>query len=260
MAEKKKKFNISYKYFFFFFFAQVAFFLMDVIGGFNNPGYDWISKVVADLTALDSYSLVLSLIFSIIYAILIVVSGVCIWKFIKKLNFNKLLNRGIKLFIVASMILALGTTIFLQPQSGTYQKIKDDAVIVTKDQPVEDADGNLTETQEVIDMDATIESFSNLAEPLSNPLMIGNLASVVVALVLSVIAFIFSIIGGFKKKGNILFGAFAIFCCVMVLYTIFAFLFGESSLIGLNTRFALYAIVLFTAFMSSYIYITYIEE
>lgn len=260
MAKNKKKFNIDNRYYLCGPLALVSFFLLDVIGGFNFPGFDWISNVIADLTALNSYSLVISLVFSIIFALLITFSGICVWKFIKGLKFNNLLKKGLKLFIIASMVFSLGTTIFLQPESGTYQTIKDNAIITTKDEPIEDEEGNVTETQEVIDMDATTESFSKIAETISNPLMIGNLASVILSFVLAIIALILSIIGGFKKKGHILFGAASIFCIIMIFYSIFSFFAGETSMIGLNTRFACYAIVLFAAFESAYVYITNIQE
>lgn len=260
MAKKNIKFKVNNKYFLCGALALVAFFLMDVIGGFNFPGYDWISKVIADLTALNSYALPIALTFSIICALLVIFAGFITLKFIKNLKFNKTLNFGLRTFIIAAIVLIVGTTIFLQPESGTYQTIKDNAVITTKDEPILDEEGNETGTQEVIDFDATKESFSNLKEPLLNPFMIGNLACNLCSGILAFVALIYVIIGGFKKKGNILFGAFAVFCIVMIVYAAASFLFGESSMIGINARFSSYSIMLFFALISSYVYVTNIEE
>lgn len=94
----------------------------------------------------------------------------------------------------------------------------------------------------------------------AHPLTIGNIALTFASLVLSIIAFVFMIIGGFKKQGKLLFAAASIFCLVLVLYSIVSFLVMDTSTMGLNARFASYSIVLFMAFLGSYIFITDVKE
>ena len=46
MKKEKKKMEIKNSYFLAGPLALVAFFLVDVIGGFNFPGYDWVDIFV----------------------------------------------------------------------------------------------------------------------------------------------------------------------------------------------------------------------
>ena len=70
MAKNKKQFVIKDWYYLAGPMALVAFFLMDVIGGFNFPGYDWSGQVIEDLLALDAYSFPFALVFCVIYFLL----------------------------------------------------------------------------------------------------------------------------------------------------------------------------------------------
>ena len=260
MKKTMKKFNIDNKFYLFAPITLVAFILFDVIGGFNTPGYTWTSKVIADLTALDSYSFVLSLVFSIIFALIAVVAAYCVWRFFKNTNFNKNLKKSISVGCFALVIFALGTTIFLQPETGTYPKFIEKAVISTTQTDVQDGAGNVTETTETFDMDGTIENFKGAFEEINNPLMLGNFICGVASGILAFIAMIFGVIGGFKKGGNIIFAALSIFFGIMLIYTAISFFFGELDLLGLNTRFGTYSIVAFVAFAGSFIYVTNIKE
>lgn len=141
--------------------ALVAFFLMDVIGGFNYPGYDWSGQVIEDLLALDAYSFPFALVFCVIYFLLTVFAAYCVYKFFKKTKFNKLVSRGIKLFLISAILGALAFVAFYQPESSTYAKVKDQGIIAMKDEVVE-SDSDVQETQEVFDMDATMENLSTV--------------------------------------------------------------------------------------------------
>lgn len=239
--------------------SLVAFFLMDVIGGFNYPGYDWSGQVIEDLLALNAHSFPFALVFCIIYCLLTIFAAYCIYKFFKTTKLNKQLSRGIKLFLIGAIVCAVALAVFYQPESGTYAKVKDQGIIATTTEAV-DSDSDVQETQEVFDMDATIENLGTVGEMIAHPLTIGNLVLSTVGGILTIVAFIFIIIGGFKKKGNLLFAATSIFCLVLVLYSNIAYLFMDASILGLNARFASYAIVLFMAFLGSYIYITDVKE
>lgn len=232
---------------------------MDVIGGFNYPGYDWSGQLIQDLLALDSHSFPFALVFCVIYFLLTVFAAYCIYKFLKKMKFNKQLSRGIKLFLISAILAALAFVAFYQPESGTYAKVKDQGIIATKTEVV-DSESETQETQEVFDADVTMENLNTVGEMLCNPLTIGNLALTFVSIVLAIIAFIFMIVGGFKKQGKLLFAAFSVFCLVLVLYSLVTFIVMDTSLMGLNARFASYSIVLYMAFLGSYIYITDVKE
>ena len=259
MAKKKTKFEIKDWYYLAGPLSLVAFFLMDVIGGFNYPGYDWSGQVIQDLLSLNSRSFPFALVFCIIYFLLTVFAAYCIYMFFKNKKLNKLLSRGIKIFLIGAIVGALSLAVFYQPESGTYAKVKDQGIIAMKDEVV-DSESDTQETQEVFDADATMENLATVGEMVAHPLIIGNIALTFASLVLSIIAFIFMIIGGFKKQGKLFFAAVSIFCLILVLYSIVSFLVMDTSIMGLNSRFASYSIVLFMAFLGSYIYITDIKE
>lgn len=241
--------------------------------------------------ALDAYSFPFAIVFCIIYFLLTVFAAYCIYKFFKKSKFNKLLSRGIKLFLISAILGALSFVAFYQPESGTYAKVKDQGIIAMKDEVVDSASANDTEkndestiesngsseagsngasetesntdaqeTYEVVDMDATMENLSTVAEMISNPLTIAHIITVAISCIFAIIAFIFMVIGGFKKKGKLLFAAASIFCLVLLLYSIGSFLAMDTSMMGLNGRFGIYAVVMFMAFLGSYIYITDVKE
>lgn len=259
MKNEKKKFVIKDWHYFAGPLALVSFLLMDVIGGYNFPGYSWTGHLIEDLLSINSHSFAFALVFCIIYFLLTVFAVNCICKYFKSTKFNKTIKRGVNLFLIASVIFALGLTVFVQPESGTYKKIKEDAVIATKTEVV-DSDSDATETQEVFDADTTMQNFQNAIDDASNPFIIGNLFCSLVSGLLAIVALIFIIVGGFKKSGNMIFATVAIFCCVLLLYSIVANIVMDTDVFGLNSRFASYSIVLFTAFLSSYIYITDVKE
>lgn len=260
MANNKKKFQINNKYYLCGPLALVAFLLFDVIGGFNTPGYIWSSMCTADLTALNSYSLVLSLIFSIIYAVLTVFACYCTWKFFKTTDFNKTLKKAVSLFILAAVVLSLGSNIFLQPEAGTYNKLAEQPIIGTSVQAVEDEEGNLTDSVDQFDMDATNENIQAAFDIVNNPLMIGNMAVACVSFILGLVALIFMIVGGFKKKGMPFFAGVAIFCAILFIYAAISFFTGASESLGITSRFVNYSFVLIIGILSSYVYVTNIEE
>lgn len=267
MANKNTKFQIKNKYYLSGPLALVAFFLFDVIGGFNTPGYLWTKNCVADLTALNSYSLPISLAFSIIYALLTLFAGICICKYIKDTKFNKTLKRGLRLFLMACVVLAIGSNIFLQPKAGTYNTIQDSPIIGTSTQAVQDEEGNYTDSVESIDFEATTNNLSAIADSTSEPLMIGNMIIVAVSFVWGLAALIMIIVGGFKKKGNSMFAGLAIFFTIMMLYSAVGFFFpdfnffaGASESLGLTSRFMNYTFVLLPAIFGAYIYVTDIKN
>lgn len=274
MAEKNKnKFVLNNNHYLCGPLALVAFILVDIIGGFNFPGYIWSGQVIGDLNAVNAYSFIFAMIFAVIFLILTVFSVYCVFKFYKGLNFNKLIKRGISLFVVAAIIFALGFTAFVQTEYGTYDKIKEYAQIVTTEETVEpeiaaedeeaseEVSEAVAETKTVIDEEATAQNLEDLSQVLiDNPTVIAGLAANVIANLLAVIALIFILIGGFKKKGKILFSAVSIFCLVLIVYSCVSVSVMAPDLLGLNSRFSNYAIVLFLAFLSSYVYVTNIEE
>lgn len=232
---------------------------MDVIGGFNYPGYDWSGQVVQDLLALDARSFPFALVFCIIYLLLSVFAAYCIYKFFKNSKFNKQISLGIKLFLISAIVAGLSLAVFYQPESGILAKVKDQGIIATKTEVI-DSESETQETQEVFDMDTSMENLATVGEMLSHPLTIGNLVCGFISVVLAIVAFILLVIGGFKKHGKIIFGAVSIFCLVLVLYSIVSFFVMDVNIIGLSTRFASYSIVLFMAYLGSYIYVTSVKE
>ncbi len=259
MKKTNRKFELKNNYFLAGPFALVAFFLTDVIAGYNFPGYDWVAKSRADLTALNSYSFVYGIAFSVIYCGLFCFAIYCLYRYFKGRKTEKNLGRGLRLYMIASVVLAIGTTIFMIPEVGTFENAKEHAFIGTTTEVV-DSDSDVTETQEVFSMDATMDNLANLGEAIAHPLTIARLLSIAVGVIMCIVAFIFIVIAGFKKSKNLLFSAAAVFCLVLVLYSFFATLLMDSTTLGLNTRFGAYAITFFACFLSSYVYVTNIEE
>lgn len=259
MAKTKKKFKINTWYYLAGPFALCAYFLMDVIGGYNFPGYDWTAQFIQDLLALDSFSFAYAIGFAIIYLILTAFAAYCTYKYFKASKFNNKLKRGISMFLLSAVIVAAGTSLFYQPELGSLDKVKENVAIGTTTEVV-DSDSDMTETTEVFSMDATLDNLSNAGEAMAHPLMIGNVACSVVGTILAIVAFVFIALGGFKKQGNQLFSALAIFCGVLVVYSVVAVCFLDANIIGLSTRFGSYSIVVFLAFLGTYIYVSDIKE
>lgn len=278
MAKKKNNFEVKNWFYLSGPLALVAFFLMDIIGGYNYPGYNWVSQVVGDLLALNSYSFVISIIFCAIYVVLSVVALVCSYKFLKALNIDKRINRGLFLFVISALIIALSTIVFLQPESGTFDRVKENAQIETKTAEVivnlptvdsnnpeaasTDTDTNgIDKTTVVIDIEKTCENAVKLADVFTeSPIVACNLLCSLVGFILAIISFVFIAIGGIKKDGYLVFALFAIFCVILVAFSVFSVSAMDANMIGINSRFAHYAIVLFTAFLGAYVYITNVEE
>lgn len=265
MAEtKNKNFEIQNYFYLTGPLALVALFLTDVIGGINYPGYSWISQVIGDLNALNSYSVIVSMVFAIIYALLTIVSAYCVYKFYKTSKFNKKIKRGILFFVIAAVVAAIGFAAFVQTETGTYDKVKEYAQIATTEETVEpdsDDENAVAETKTVIDEEATTKNMEDLSQLLvDNPTVIAGLAASVIANILAVIALIFILIGAIKKGGKTMFAAVSIFCLVLIVYSLIAVSVMAPDYLGLNSRFANYAIVLFMTFLSAYVYVTNIEE
>lgn len=204
------------------------------------------------------------MVFAIIYAALTVFSAYCVYKFLKNLKFNKKIIKGIKLFLIAAVVAALGFCVFLQTEYGTYDKVKEYAQIATTEEVVESDSEDpeaLSETRTVFDEEATQQNIENLGTVLAeNPTVILGLLASIAANILAIIGLIFIVVGGFKKGGKTLFAAVAVFCLVLIVYSLVAVSVMAPDMLGTNSRFSTYSILLFSAFVSSYIYITNIEE
>ena len=216
------------------------------------------------MVAINSLSFVISLIFAIIYAALTIFSIYCLYKFFQEKKINKLINRGLKIVFAGVIVFALGFCICLQTEYGTYDKVKEYAQIETTEETVDPnntIESSVADTKTVVDEEVTAENFQNLGDVLAeNPTVIAGLATSLIANILVVIGLIFMLIGGFKKNGKTLFAAVAVFCLVLVVYSLISVSVMAPDLLGINSRFSNYAFAFFVAFMSAYVYVTNIEE
>ena len=211
------------------------------------------------MLALDSFSFAYAIAFAAIYLLLTAFAAFCTYKFFKASKLNKTLKKGIVMFLLSAVIVAVGTSVFFQPELGTLDKVKENVAIGTTTEIV-DSDSDMTETKDVFSVDATLDNLSKAAEAMAHPLTVGCVACSVVGTILAIISFVFIAIGGFKKQGKQMFSAVAIFCGVLVLYSVIAVGFLDANIVGLSSRFGGYAIVAFLAFLSSYIYVSDIKE
>ena len=253
--------------------ALVAFALLDYIGGTNFPGFDWSKNIIQDLNALNSHCFIMSMVLLGIACVLTLVAVFCVFKFFKDKNINKILKNGIILFIVAAIIASVGTLGAMQPESGMITNIKDKSEVVMKTETVTTAEDNVvnadgtpsgvedsgestTETREVVDEEATSANFQEIVDTIQNPLLISSIAVIVLAALLGLISFVMIIIGGFKNDGISILAFFAIFCAVLVVFSIVACIVFNVDMFGTSLRFSSYAPFVFLALMCGFIYVT----
>lgn len=243
--------------------AFIVFILRDVVGGFNSPGYSWISQPICDLFALNSFSLVYSIVFTVIASFLIIVAVFLIWKYFKGQKINKIFKRGFVIYIIATIVIAISSLAFYPPEQGLVSKIKEYSQDVTRTETVQKETDNSTnsqaspETEEktVLDEEATNQNHEKLAEILSNPSVIGLLVGLAIGSILFLVSLAFMFYGGFSKGGSIMFGLVALACLTFAVYGFISTLFMDQSSIGINSRFVYYAPYLFAVFTGSYIYV-----
>lgn len=96
--------------------AVVFYFLHDIIGAANYPGYRWMEQAVSDLTATDAPSFAVTSGYVTVYKIFTCICCTCLSFLIK--NERKSLRMGIYLFAVMQGISAIGYALFPLTGSG----------------------------------------------------------------------------------------------------------------------------------------------
>ena len=97
--------------------SVIFYFLHDIIGAINYPGYNWMSQAVSDLTAIDAPSFVIANGFVTVYKIFICICCITLCLLIKKEKSNNL-RLGIYLFTIMNFISAIGYSLFPLTSSG----------------------------------------------------------------------------------------------------------------------------------------------
>lgn len=96
--------------------AVPFYFLHDIIGAVNYPGYCWMEQAVSDLTATDAPSFAVASGYVTVYKIFTCICCVCLSMLIR--NERKSLRIGIYLFAVMQGISAIGYALFPLTGSG----------------------------------------------------------------------------------------------------------------------------------------------
>lgn len=92
------------------------YFLHDIIGGANYPGYHWMEQAVSDLTATDAPSFVIANGYVTVYKIFTCICCACLPILMR--NKRKSLRIGIYLFSIMQGISAIGYSLFPLTGSG----------------------------------------------------------------------------------------------------------------------------------------------
>ena len=96
--------------------AVPFYFLHDIIGAVNYPGYYWMEQAVSDLTATDAPSFAVASGYVTVYKIFTCICCVCLSMLVR--NERKSLRIGIYLFAVMQGISAIGYALFPLTGSG----------------------------------------------------------------------------------------------------------------------------------------------